>query len=271
MKTYQLECIKTDPTGNITMLVKTPLSRENQPKAAGGIMEDFPDCEQVGFLEESDGGTRLQLMGGEFCGNATLSYAACLAQEQNADEMDAEVEVSGATDKVAVHVQKEGEIYKGTVTMPLPVETKVYKFTRYKVPVIKFPGIAHAIVKEKMPVPLAKMLIREWADKVKADAFGIMLLSDDGKSMTPIVYVKSTDTVVCEGSCASGTAAVGAFSALENQENVEMEIEQPAGKLGVRVEVADAAVRKIELVGSVRIVESMNIEVHEKIEEIKKD
>ena len=75
----KLEYIKTDPTSNITVLVRTPVERAKQPEAAENIMAADRQCEQVGFVEESESGTRLQMMGGEFCGNASMSLAAVMA------------------------------------------------------------------------------------------------------------------------------------------------------------------------------------------------
>ena len=43
-----------DPTGNITLLVETPVPVEEQPAVAQALMEQEPSAEQVGFLTITD-------------------------------------------------------------------------------------------------------------------------------------------------------------------------------------------------------------------------
>lgn len=271
MKTFDITYKTFDPTGNRTMLVTSPVERDDQAKAAGGILDRDRSLEQVAFVEGEGGSRRLQMMGGEFCGNATMSFASMLAAESGVDSLDTEVEVSGCDGKVPVHVEKDGEGWLGKVTMPLPNESKVKNFGRYKLPIVRFDGITHTIVTDRLPKPLAEMLIREWANKIRVDAFGILLLNEDYTEMTPIVYVKSTDTVVKESSCASGTAAVGAYLALERKEPVSLTIRQPGGELTVEADVADGKVTKLILGGHVTCVDEGQFEVEEKVFHLKHD
>ena len=268
MKVFHIQYKTFDPTGNRTMIVTTPVDREDHSKAAGGIMDHDRSIEQVAFIEE---GNRLQMMGGEFCGNASLSYAAMLAEQEGKDAAEYSLDVSGAEEKVSVSVEKKDDGYFGKVSMPLPLECKVKNFGRYKLPLIKFNGISHTIVTERIPQALAQMLIREWASKARAEAFGILMCSADYTEMTPIVFVKSTDTVVIESSCASGTAAVGAYLALERKEPVKLEIRQPGGVLSVEAAVEGDKVSSLVLGGQVKCVDEGEMDVEEKIIVIKKD
>ena len=109
MKTFDITYKTFDPTGNRTMLVTSPVERDDQAKAAGGILDRDRSLEQVAFVEGEGGSRRLQMMGGEFCGNATMSFASMLAAESGVDSLDTEVEVSGCDGKVPVHVEKDGE------------------------------------------------------------------------------------------------------------------------------------------------------------------
>ncbi|MEE3312421.1 MAG: diaminopimelate epimerase, partial [Acutalibacteraceae bacterium] len=67
-----------DPTGNITLLVETPISAAERVAVASKLMELEPKAEQVGFVSQDDADVdiRLDMAGGEFCGNATMSAAA---------------------------------------------------------------------------------------------------------------------------------------------------------------------------------------------------
>ena len=80
----EIKFVKINPTQNMTILVESPISRKDQPTIASQLMNyDSVFAEQVGFIEAPlfypDSWARIQMMGGEFCGNATLSLAALLS------------------------------------------------------------------------------------------------------------------------------------------------------------------------------------------------
>ena len=74
-----------DPAGNITLLVTTPVPREDHPTLAAGLLS-IPElhAEQVGFLVPPQGAgvIRLEMMGGEFCGNALRCAGLYYAVQQ---------------------------------------------------------------------------------------------------------------------------------------------------------------------------------------------
>ena len=76
---------RIDPAGNITLLVMTPVPREDYQTIAAKLLA-IPelDAEQVGFLvpPRQDGIIRLEMMGGEFCGNALRSAGLYYAASQ---------------------------------------------------------------------------------------------------------------------------------------------------------------------------------------------
>ena len=75
---------KYSPTGNITVLVTTAVPRDRQPEVAAWLLKpEVAGGEQVGFVEPPTDprcAARLQMMGGEFCGNATMALGAMLAR-----------------------------------------------------------------------------------------------------------------------------------------------------------------------------------------------
>ena len=202
----------------------------------------------------------------DLCGNGARCVAA-FARAVGAVDSDS-MRFETAAGFIDAEIVGPGKV---KVSMPLPEKCKVRNFGRYKLPVVKFDGISHTIVTERMPKPLAEMMIREWANKVRADAFGILLMSKDYREMTPLVYVKSTDTVVAESSCASGTAAVGAWLAVEKKEPVNLTIRQPGGELSIEVEVTDGNVSKLLLGGHVSCVEEGQMQAEEKVFHLKHD
>lgn len=83
----EVKFIKASPTENMTLLIETPVAREKQLAVAERLIAyGSVYAEQAGYIEEAENPAaekRLQMMAGEFCGNASLSLAAWLAQKKN--------------------------------------------------------------------------------------------------------------------------------------------------------------------------------------------
>ena len=76
-KVQVLDFVKINPAGNITILIDNfDIYDKNIPKISEEIMKETNlYAEQVGFI----GDNHLQMMGGEFCGNASRAFASLLA------------------------------------------------------------------------------------------------------------------------------------------------------------------------------------------------
>ena len=76
----KIHFVKADPSGNTTIIVLDPV----EPDQRGPLSKKLLDsacvgAEQVAFLsshDSQDGVLRIDMMGGEFCGNASRSAAA---------------------------------------------------------------------------------------------------------------------------------------------------------------------------------------------------
>ena len=260
---------KYSPTGNVTVLVTTPVPRSMQPGIASRLLEDVGG-EQVGFIEpvtDSRCAARLQMMGGEFCGNATMSLGAMLARETELSDgaaMDLLLEVSGSADPVACHILRAGEAFTGTVQMPLPtgvgeavLDTDAGALT---VPLVRLPGIAHLILPADVGLDEAQLRRRLplWNDAIGADAIGALRFNADALSMDPLVWVPSAGTLVREHGCGSGTAAIGCIQALAAGRDVEAGVRQPGGTITVRASVEGNAIIALSITGRVTLVEEGN-------------
>ena len=242
-----------DPTKNITLLVTTPVPRDVQPRVAAELLRREKDAEQVGFAEGlAAGNPRLQMMGGEFCGNASISAAALMARKGGIVSGDIALEVSGADEPLCVKVQKlDGRKYLGTVAMPLPVGIETARFGSHELPVVQFPGISHVICDGSLSVFDAEANIRSWCEALNVDALGLMFL--DGSSLKPYVYVRSTDTAVWESSCASGSTACAAYLAARSGEAQTVVLQNPCGELRIKAELSGGALGSLLLTGSAEI------------------
>lgn len=252
----RLEYIIADPTGNITALVLTKVPVPEQPRVAAALMAREKSVEQTGFLRLTERGAELRMAGGEFCGNATLSAAAVYARERGlapGESLTLQVRVSGAPEPldVCVTALPDGG-FSGTAEMTLPeaVGRKTLRLDgrKFLLPCVEFPGITHIIVPGGMDAGEAERAAREWCAELGASALGLMLLDEQARRLRPLVYVPSGDTLFWESSCASGTAAVGAWLFARGGGVCRLTLDEPGGRLSV-----EAGPGMLRLGGQVRL------------------
>ena len=258
--------IKVSPTQNVTILVTGSVARDQQPGVAAQLLAyDGVGGEQVGFLEEPSlvgARMRLQMMGGEFCGNATMSLGAYLAWTENlADGACADylLEVSGADSPVPCRIERRGNRYRGTVRMPIPERLGAVALDTdrgsLEMPVIHLPGISHVIAPVETGLTREEIArrIRDWNETIRADALGVLRWDEAAQTMEPIVYVPSTDSAVWERGCGSGTAALGCWKAMSEKGAFRASVRQPGGEIVVAAGVRDGRIENLTITGDVRI------------------
>lgn len=261
----EIKYYKINPTGNITLIVETPVLRESQAAVAAYLMSLDKDAEQVGFLESPenpDCALRLQMMGGEFCGNASISAAALYFSKSApspADKTAVCIEVSGTDKPLEVSVEYAGDnTFCGSVSMPLPESVSdcelCYNGKSYTLPLVRMPGICHAIVKDGSALPFAEDTISEWCRQLNAEALGLMFYNATEGLLKPLVYVESTGSTVWESSCASGSCAVSAYESLRNGVSGVLSLRQPGGTLRVKSFCEGGRLRDITLTGNADII-----------------
>lgn len=230
----KIKFTKVSPSENMTILVENPVPVDKQYVVAQRIMNyNHIGGEQVGFLmpvsdDRADYG--LRMMGGEFCGNATLSLGAWAMLHENSKanigyKKNYLLEVSGTEKLVHCSIEKIKKGYYGKVEMPLPINIEEREFTyrtkTYKLPVVEFKGITHIIFDESNYGEASEVAVEDMANLWKnsmPEAFGIMLWSFDEEEEKEFIkpYVTVKDHGVWERSCASGVSAVGAYLAKES-------------------------------------------------------
>lgn len=230
-----------NPTGNITILVMTPVPVSDQPAVASRLMELVPEAEQVGFVsgaEQEGFDIALRMAGGEFCGNATMCAAVFAAMQAGLSSMDAVLKVSGASEPVRALVKRRGDgSWTGTVEMPKPVKLEERELSGAgSVPVVFFDGISHVILEETIGREQAEQYAKVWCGCLGADAIGLMFLDRAASGLTPLVYVPGADTLCWENSCASGTTAVGTYLASKAGKPLSVNLRQPGGSLAVTID-----------------------------------
>lgn len=265
-----VQYVRMNPTQNMTAIVTSAVPRALQPRVAAQLMARGGDfAEQVGFLEAPSlpgVRARLQMMGGEFCGNAAMSLAAMLAGRDGlgaGEEAACPLEISGAEGPVFCRIRREDGAFRGEVAMPLPERvTEEELLPNARIPLVRFPGIVHAIVPEDLlSREAAKARIADLCAALDAEAMGVLLADAALSRIQPLVYVRATRSAVWERGCGSGTAALGAYAAWRSGADAALEVAQPGGVIRVRARWEEGKVRAIGISGRVRLEETGEAEI----------
>ena len=142
---------RANPCGNITGFVVAPVYPGYRKAYTKCIIDQIDkDVEQVGFISPAYEGAplRMDMMGGEFCANATRAYGLYSAGFYDTDGLvDIEVYVSGheGTTDVIADVKNQ----KAYVALDAALDKKDVEIAGKKLKLIELPGISHLIVEEK--------------------------------------------------------------------------------------------------------------------------
>ena len=231
---------RANPCGNITGFVVAPVYPGYRKAYTKCIIEQIDkDVEQVGFISPAYEGAplRMDMMGGEFCANATRAYGLYSAGFYDTDGLvDIEVYVSGHEGTTDVIADVKNQKAYVAMDAPLAKETVKVKGVDYKL--IQLPGISHLIVEgeedEKFVQDALEVLKKDYKD----EAYGVIFLDKEKLEIVPFVYVEGSDTLFRESSCGSGTVATVNY--LEDDidgldEDYKISIKNPAGELEVFV------------------------------------
>ena len=215
----ELNILRADPAGNITVFVLDPVEKAQRAAIAEKIMA-IPalKAEQVGYAcaAEDDVDGHMEMMGGEFCGNATRAYGMYIAQ-QKGGLSSVRLRVSGCDHAVTAQV----DLKSGTARaeMPCPRSVKRVTVNGHEGTLVDLTGIAHFVVEGVEPSEdFFRAAEPIFSGIAGLDACGVIFLNAENRSMTPLVKVIETGSLVWEGSCGSGSVACGVAQS-ERMEN----------------------------------------------------
>ncbi len=249
-----------DPAGNVTAIVCSDVPAAERARVAAQILR-LPELgiEQVAFLTEprSGGEIRLEMMGGEFCGNA-LRCAGFYQALRNGEQGKSCVlaEISGA-DGVQPVMADTAEGTASTV-MPLPLSVQPAGWADVKAARVTFAGITHFVI--DCAQPDETLVQRAIAAAPEASAVGAIFLDRAHGSIKPVVFVRETASCVAENSCASGSVATAVVLTADFADGItEIGIGQPGGTLEVGVQRTDGAVTGLSIGGAVRLTQTLTV------------
>ncbi len=232
----KIEYIVADPAGNTTGLVLSSISKDLHKAVAKHLLENSPhELEQVGFMSNcSDCDGRMDMMGGEFCGNASRSFGLYLAMTDRSKDKDkVRIKVSGSIEDLIVYT----DLSSGTARIKMPPVQKeeTLPVAGYgELPLVVMEGISHLIIPDhEMEKEKAEALLRGLGEELATDALGLMFYDTSRNFLTPLVWVNDTGTMYWESSCASGSAAVATFLKRGSDGPWQLAFQEPGGILEV--------------------------------------
>lgn len=244
-----IDFLKTSPAMNTTVLVTSVCPKQHYIEVAKRAMKyDFLHAEQVGFIkapQSNDTILYLEMAGGEFCGNATLSAAAYATYKGLTEKHDFYIDVSGVENPVWCKVMKKDRFnYNTKCQMPFASNIEEYKINLksqiIEGAIIEFNGISHFV----FPVKNKFTYFLEVLDIIKTDinasAIGIIpykIIEKQNYKIKPYVYVRKTNTSTFERGCGSGSLALGIFINETGKKQKHIKVIQPGGI--IKVEVGD--------------------------------
>lgn len=253
----KLRVLRADPAGNITLYVLDPVPSGRRASLAARLM-GLPGLgiEQVGFRCPPSPGCdgRMEMAGGEFCGNATRAYGQLISQEMGGAGR-VRLEVSGCDHPVTVIT----DLAAGTAQaeMPLPLYAKEAEGGV----LVHLGGIAHLVTEGVEPAldffERAEPLLQAIPG---LDAYGVIFLKDG--RMTPLVKVPAAGSLVWEGSCGSGTLAAAVAQSLNAPDGrFVRDYVQPAGTVQAGVVREGGRVTAAWIGGPVSLGEPFEVEL----------
>ncbi len=215
------------PGGNTTAIVEEKHDRKSYSDIANKIMAQDNKIEQVGFIEpatRNDALFRLEMMGGEFCGNASRAAAYFWAKDRKLKKLA--MEASGINDIIMADIEEENvkiSLPEGFFASALPIEEGI---------LVDLSGISHILIFEKQNYTTARKLIEKYKNGHPATGVISVDISAQEKGVVkidPLVWVKATDSFVEETACASGSVAAVVHMAVTTGKN-NFHVLQPSGE-----------------------------------------
>ena len=146
-----LRFFKLSPGGNSTILILDPVPAGERAPTARRLMDvHHLQAEQVGYLDLHVRPVRLDMMGGEFCGNACRAAAAVMLRENPAlfmketdGSLHANISVSGVEKVLRVKTVSGPHGHEYWARMPLPSSPEMAAELAPGVGLVSLPGITH--------------------------------------------------------------------------------------------------------------------------------
>lgn len=224
------------PSGNTTAIIFDQMSDYDPKTLSQQIMlswkmqkPDQPEIEQCCTItkpQDPDAIARIEMFGGEFCGNATRSALWLLANDQRRTGL---VEVSGVNRPLIFSVRDKEVMLE----MPLSKDGGMVRRVQEGL-LVQLDGIAQLVANkpEQTPRQLLTSLLRQNKYNLAAQpCVGVCFYDQFSRKAQFCVWIKEVDTIFDETACGSGTCAIGVARAWETGQSTTLDVIQPSGEI----------------------------------------
>ena len=249
----KLRIVRADPAGNITVFVQSPVPVEKRVEIAKAILAAKElSAEQVAFRT---GENRIDMAGGEFCGNASRSFGLLLAHERGLrGQAEFSIEISGCGG--SVKVSADTEKHEAAADMPLPKSMAERSVGNVHGTLVNLGGIAHFVTEEAEPsLPFFRRAETLFDEFPGLEAYGVIFLEKGGRHMYPLIRVPAADSLIWEGSCGSGSIACAVRRSVGIEGVYAENYIQPAGNITASVTRRDGRIENARIGGIVELEE----------------
>lgn len=238
--------VKASPCRNTTVFVEDEVPAALRARVARLAMaEEALAAEQVGWLvppRDSRADVRLEMAGGEFCGNASLALGALwTARGHRAEGAAFLVECSGMDEPLTVAAERVSEgRWRGSLSVPLTAKARTLTLraggAAYRGAAVELSGICHFCVEaERLSGAVYDALLDALSERVASDAYGVIPYragAGGGYAIRPYVGVRAAQSRVFEQACGSGSIALG-YWLRQSEGIVRAAVRQPGGVIEV--------------------------------------
>lgn len=238
------------PSGNTTAVVFDQLFGSNREELNTAVMDAWKEqfseqteIEQCCFVtkpKDERAVARVEMFGGEFCGNATRSVLELLTEDE--ENAEGYIEVSGAAE-LLYYAKDSGEV---SVRMPT-VKAGDIKSTAEGL-LVDLGGIVQMVVTEPQlraeqspRALLTKLLEDNTYSLTEKSAVGVSYYDETTCEAQFAVWVRDVNTIFDETACGSGTTAIAVSRVLDpdtegglrvsrNRQSTEIAVIQPSGE-----------------------------------------
>lgn len=248
------------PSGNTTAVIFDQLSDYNPKTLNREIMRawasSYPNgskieqCCIISASQDADSIARVEMLGGEFCGNATRSALWLLTGGQRRTGL---VEASGVNRPLVFSVRDKEVMLE----MPLPQNSELVRRVAEGW-LVQLDGITQLVTipeTEQAPRQILDGLLGSNKYRLaEQPAVGVSSYDEISRQAAFCVWVKEVDTTFDETACGSGTSAIGIARAWEAGSSVMIDVLQPSGEI-IQTEATygPGAVKASFITGSVRV------------------
>lgn len=263
---------RIDTSGNVTLFVTSRVDEKDYANVAEVLLgREELGGEQVAFVIDEN---TMCMCGHEFCGNASRAFALMKgkdmlgkASESCNDDLECSrtitINTSGVSNPVDVEVDIDRNYTK--IRMPNPVAVNTIDCgLNHVFDIVDLDGIMHVIADGIEPGLENFNAIKEKVmETYNPPAMGVMFVENSAQiRMTPVVYVDEVKSTFFEGSCGSGSTALGAVMSQGKPDGTYVyDIHQPKGEIRTTAEIKNGALTALYIEGTAELSEEKCIEI----------